>query len=133
MQRAENAQRIATTLRKYSCIRVPEVAQHVDHAYYRLYGFIRDNQLQDGWTRDRIIGEVSRQGIPVFWGGCSEIYREQAFKTLGLVPAEPLPVAAALTNSSVAFLVHPTLTAADLDTTCSVLDSVLTKASLSIR
>src|SRR5690606_3589225 len=66
------------------------------------------------WSRERIIDELGRRGVPCFQGSCSEVYREKAFDDTPWRPSEPLPVAQELGQTSLMFLVHPTLTEADL-------------------
>ena len=53
---------------------------------------------------------ITAAGIPCFSGSCSEIYREKAFVAAGLSPCKRLPVARRLGETSLMFLVHPTLT-----------------------
>ena len=68
------------------------------------------------------------EGVPCFSGSCSEVYLEKAFTDLGLGPKERLPVAKALAESSLMFLVHPTLAEAEIEKTCSVLRDVMAQA-----
>ena len=79
------------------------------HAYYKFYAFVRGESLKDGWDRDRIVSEIISMGIPCMHGSCSEIYLEKAFDNTDLRPKERLPVAKELGESSIVFLVHPTL------------------------
>jgi dTDP-4-amino-4,6-dideoxygalactose transaminase len=90
-------------------IRVPVPPHRVRHAYYRLYAFVVPDALVPGWDRDRVMGAILEAGVPCFSGSCSEIYRELAFRRAGFGPSEPHPVAAELGDTSLAFLVHPTL------------------------
>ena len=53
------------------------------------------------------------------------------FDGTGWRPAQPLPVARQLGETSLMFLVHPTLTPAEIDKTCLVIGEVLTAASTS--
>lgn len=80
------------------------------HSYYKYYVFVRPERLRDGWDRDRIMNAVTAEGIPCYSGSCSEIYLEKAFTDAGLGPANRLPVAQSLGETSLMFLVHPTLT-----------------------
>jgi dTDP-4-amino-4,6-dideoxygalactose transaminase len=128
-KRRDNAMRIAETLSSFSCVRVPVPDDECRHAFYRLYAFVDPDCLAKGWNRDRIMGEINSLGVPCFSGSCPEIYREKAFEAAGLVPPEPLPNAAALGPTSLAFLVHPTLTAGDLDRTCDAIGVALSAAS----
>ncbi len=127
-QRTANAERIAAVCRRHPVVRVPEVPADVRHAYYRFYAFVVSEQLRPGWNRDRIIEEVSAQGVPCFHGSASEVYLERAFEGTGWRPRERLPVARELGETSIAFLVHPTLAEAEIGKTCAVLDAVLSAA-----
>ncbi|MNN75967.1 hypothetical protein D3C81_1923020 [compost metagenome] len=82
-----------------------------------------------GWDRDRILGEINARGVPCFYGSCSEVYLEKAFDNTNLRPTERLPVARELGETSLMFLVHPTLTNAEIDKTCAVLTAVMDEAA----
>ena len=127
--RNANANRIAKTLKKFRAVRVPVPPPHIGHAYYRLYAFVVPEYLANGWNRGRIISEISDAGIPCFSGSCPEIYQEKAFDDEGTRPPVALVNAQALGPLSLAFLVHPTLTLADMEESCAVLDRVLSKAT----
>ncbi len=79
------------------------------HAYYKFYAFIKKESLKNDWDRDRIVSEITSKGIPCMHGSCSEIYLEKAFDNTNFRPNERLPVAKMLGDSSIVFLVHPTL------------------------
>jgi dTDP-4-amino-4,6-dideoxygalactose transaminase len=114
--------------REAPALRVTETPPEIEHAYYKYYVFVRPEHLVPGWTRDRIMEEVSASGIPCFSGSCSEIYLERAFPP-ELRPAARLPVTRALGETSLAFLVHPTLNDADMAETVDVVRSVLAEAT----
>ena len=124
-QRQKNAAILRESLRKFRAVRVPRVPQWIEHAHYRLYAHIDATDLNPGWDRDRVVSELNAAGVPAFTGSCPEIYREKAFESIDCQPQKRLPVARALGQSSVAFLVHPTLSQADLDFVTSKLESVL--------
>jgi len=98
------------------------------HAHYRLYAYVQSEHLVYGWNRDRIVDEVSRLGVPCYQGSCSEAYLEKAFDGTGWRPKERLKVARELGETSLAFLVHPTLTASEISSVCQVLSSVFKRA-----
>jgi dTDP-4-amino-4,6-dideoxygalactose transaminase len=100
------------------------------HAQYKFYAYVRPEQLASGWTRDRIIESINAQGVPCYQGSCSEVYLEKAFDGTGWRPAEPLPVAHALGETSLMFLVHPTLTQTEMDKTVAVASRVLQEAAI---
>jgi dTDP-4-amino-4,6-dideoxygalactose transaminase len=99
------------------------------HAHYKFYAYVRPQNLARGWSRDRIIGAINDQGVSCFQGSCSEVYLEKAFDNTGWRPVRRLPVARELGETSLMFLVHPTLTAAEVSKTCKVIQQVMIKAS----
>jgi dTDP-4-amino-4,6-dideoxygalactose transaminase len=120
-------------------VRVPEMrcgecdapACSCQHAYYKFYAYVRLENLASGWSRDRIVEEINVRGVPCYTGSCSEIYLEKAFEGTGFRPAERLPVAKELGETSLMFLVHPTLTEDEIRKTQDIVTGVLTMASLS--
>ena len=119
--RQYNAHRIWAAARVLSGLRVPELPGHIEHAAYKCYVFVEPDQLREGWDRDRIMAEINARGVPCSTGSCSEIYLEKAFDGTGWRPAQRLPVARELGETSLAFLVHPTLRVEHIDKTCAVL------------
>lgn len=99
------------------------------HANYKCYAYVRPENLAKGWSRDRIVAEISGAGVPCFQGSCSEVYLEKAFDGTGLRPGAPLPVAQELGKTSIMFLVHPTLTAAEIQRTVSAITDIFTQAT----
>ena len=128
-QRMANAERIWNTARDLPGLRVPDVVEHVEHGAYKCYVFVGPEQLAEGWDRDRIQQAIVEAGVPCFSGSCSEVYLEKAFDGTGFRPTEPLRIARELGETSLMFLVHPTLTEAEVEKTCSVLEQVMAEAS----
>lgn len=100
------------------------------HAQYKFYAYVRPQNLAPGWSRDRIIETINAEGVPCYQGSCSEVYLEKAFDNTGWRPAERLPVAKELGETSLMFLVHPTLTDDEINKTCEVIRLVLGLASM---
>ena len=128
-QRKAHAQRIAAACRRTGALRVPVVPAPVEHAYYKFYAFVEADKLAQGWSRDRIMEEISAQGVSCTQGSCSELYLEKAFDGTGFRPARRLPVAQELGATSLMFLVHPTLSEADLELSCRAIEDVLARAA----
>ena len=128
-RRAANAARLGSACAGRDVVRVPVVPVDCEHAYYRFYAFVQPQRLADGWSRDRIVAEINSLGVPCYHGACPEIYRERAFANSAYAQPEPLPNARELGETSFMMLVHPTLTDAEIDRSCAVLDEVLTVAS----
>ncbi|MFL6772456.1 MAG: DegT/DnrJ/EryC1/StrS family aminotransferase [Sphingomicrobium sp.] len=128
-KRTANARACIEVLRRFEgAVRVPEPPDRLTHAYYRLYAYVREDGLRSGWSRDRIVAELTELQIPAFHGGCSEVYLEKAFDSSGFRPAERLPVARELGETSLMFLTHPTLSESDLERIRSAIDSVFFRA-----
>jgi dTDP-4-amino-4,6-dideoxygalactose transaminase len=129
--RVRRANRIWETARGLPGLRVPTVPDDIQHAAYKCYVFLQPEALAPGWSRERIMQAIQDKGVPVYTGSCSEVYLEKAFDGTGWRPAQRLPVAQDLGETSLMFLVHPTLTDAEIDQTCEALVSVMRDATRS--
>lgn len=99
------------------------------HAAYKCYVFVKAEDLNADWDRDKIMNEIVSRGVPCFSGSCSEVYLEKAFDNTDYRPKERLPNAKELGETSLMFLVHPTLTEDEIKLTCDVLTEVMTLAA----
>ena len=97
------------------------------HGYYKLYVYVQLDNLPEGWSRDRIIAEINGLKVPCYSGSASEVYLEKAFDNTGLRPKIRLPVAKQLGETSMMFLVHPTLTPDEIEQTVAAIHSVFTE------
>jgi dTDP-4-amino-4,6-dideoxygalactose transaminase len=127
--RLEYAKTIWSSANLLRGLRVPQVPEYVQHAAYKCYVFVAPQQLQAGWNRDRIMDEIIARGVPCYSGSCSEVYLEKAFDDSGFRPQKRLPVAQELGETSLMFLVHPTLTREEIEKTCQALVDVMERAS----
>lgn len=131
-KRTDNALAIAKACEPFSAnglLRVPVPPSDIEHAFYKFYIFVEPAMLKPNWTRDRIIDEVNQRGVPCFQGACPEVYLEKAFENTGFRPVKRLPVAKKLGETSLMFLVHPTLTTQEIGQTGSILNEVVNKAA----
>ena len=83
--------------------------------------------LRDGWDRDAIMQAINAEGVPCFVGSCGEIYLEKAFVARRKHPS--LPVAKLLGETSLMFLVHPTLSDEHIELTYRAVETVIAKAT----
>jgi len=125
-RRRENADVLRTAFAGIPVVRMPEVPANCYHAYYRFYAFVEPGCMKPGWTRDRIIQEIADAGVPCSDGGCGEIYLERAF---GWGDRPRLLVAQELAETSLMFMVHPTLTLNDMDLIATTSSHILRLAS----
>jgi dTDP-4-amino-4,6-dideoxygalactose transaminase len=140
--RVHNATIISDALQPFSSndgpVRVPafkctncsfaKCTKGCQHAYYKFYAYVRPENLKSDWSRDRIVEKIKGLGVPCFQGSCSEVYLERAFEGTGWRPEPRLPVAKELGETSLMFLVHPTLTKSEMEKTAAVLSDVLSQA-----
>ena len=108
-QRQKNASTLANLFGKYDFLRVPSVPSYLEHANYKYYCFVVDGKLPSNWSRDRLLDLLNEVSVPCMQGSCSEVYLEKAFERGGLRPRMRLPVAKLLGETSMMFLVHPTI------------------------
>ena len=141
-KRNEITQSILKAFEPFKAIRIPNFKCNKDcindcssrsqckHAHYKCYVYVDNANLKEGWSRDRIIQEIEMRSVPCFQGGCSEVYLEKAFEGTGFTPKNRLPIAKTLGDTSLMFLVHPTLTQENIKKTKEVIMDVLKLASL---
>jgi dTDP-4-amino-4,6-dideoxygalactose transaminase len=123
--RVSNANKIWNAARQSKGLRVPNIPDHIEHAAYKCYVFVELSQLKEEWSRDRIINEINALGVPCYSGSCSEVYLERAFDNTEFRPQERLLNAKELGETSLMFLVHPTLTEDETRKTYDALISVM--------
>lgn len=124
-KRTEHAQKILDTCAQSQYFSVPNLPPEFVHAYYKCYVQVEPENLPKGWDRDRIMQEINTLGVPCFSGSCSEVYLEHAFDHTPWRPAERLPQAKQLGETSLMFLVHPTLSTESLVKTVEVIQKVI--------
>ena len=127
--RSRNANILFDSLKDFSSLRIPYPSNTITHAWYRFYTYVDNTKLNDGWDRDRLIYEINNRGVPAFIGSCSEIYLEKCFKDIGLIPAKRLKIAKHLGETSLCFLVHPTIDLIQINYCAEVIRDVLKMAS----
>lgn len=137
--RKRNAQAIWGVCGQFAALRVPTIkcvgcprgcsTGGCLHAHYKCYVYVKPELLKEGWTRDRIIEEINAFDVPCYQGSCSEVYLEKAFDHTGWRPLERKAIAKQLGETSLMFLVHPTLTDVEVAQTCNAIRKVLTQAS----
>lgn len=127
--RLKHASSIWSAAKRMPGLRVPEVPDGVTHAAYKCYVFVESHRLKGDWTRDRILAEINAQGVPCYSGSCSEVYLERAFDDTDFRPQHRLVNAKHLGETSLMFLVHPTLEDVHIQRTCEVLEQVMRRAA----
>lgn len=141
-QRGQNAAKLIEALKSFKSIRLPEFKcnqfcpgncdklSSCQHAFYKCYAYVNPQALKLDWSRDRVIDEINALGVPCFQGSCPEIYLEKAFDGTNFKPKERLKYAKELGETSLMFLVHPSLTEENIDASVAAIKSVLVKATI---
>lgn len=127
-KRQDNAAVIEAAIADLPIVRSVNIPEYIEHAEYKHYIFIRPENLKSDWTRDKIVDAIVEKGVPVYQGSCSEVYLEKAFDGTNYRPETPLRNAVELGETSLMFLVHPTLTQNEIEKTAEVLRTVLITA-----
>ncbi len=127
-QRTHNTRAIWDACTQHAVYRVPVVPADVTHACYKAYVYVQASRLAAGWSRDRMVDAFNERGVPCYQGSCSEVYLERAFDGLGARPVKRLAVAQALGETSLMFLVHPTLATAEIEKTSQAIHEIATAA-----
>jgi hypothetical protein len=135
-KRRSNADRLARGFENIPGLRVTVPGPEIYHSYYKYYVFIKPDDLKDSWNRDAVLAALNSAGVPCNTGSCPEIYLENAFKTgafrlHGAVIDNKnpyLPVARQLGETSLMFLVHPTLASESIEYVIDQVSQVMRKA-----
>ena len=127
-KRLDNFNKIRHCGRKFTALRVADIPDYIEHAAYKCYVFVELDRLKDGWDRDKIIQQINKQGVPCYYGSCSEVYLESAFDNTKFKPKQRLTNAKQLGETALMFLVHPTLTTSEIQQTCDAIQSVVGSA-----
>lgn len=129
-ERQQNAAVLTEYFSQLSALRVTEPFAEIQHAFYKYYVFIRPERLKKEWNRNRVLQAINARGVPCFTGSCSEIYLEKAFQNRNWTPTSRFPVAKALGETSLTFLVHPGLTADNMRYTGKIVKEVMDQATV---
>mgnify|MGYP001972209955 CR=1 FL=1 len=122
-RRLNNAKSIWNVAKECKGLRAPSIPNYIKHAAYKCYIFV-EGGLE---LRDKILEQINEKGVPCYQGACPEIYLEKAFDNTNFRPKKRLNNAKKLGESSLMFLVHPTLTNKEIAKTCDVLVNVASK------
>ncbi|WP_395624168.1 DegT/DnrJ/EryC1/StrS family aminotransferase [Sphingomonas daechungensis] len=104
--RTQNAQIWAAALNEIAGVRVSKPRINERHALYKFYFQLDVPEEDASRLRSKILTRSAEEGLRVFSGSCSEVYREQAFAEL---QPPDCPNARYLGKASLMLEVHPTL------------------------
>ncbi|MCO8085918.1 DegT/DnrJ/EryC1/StrS family aminotransferase [Acinetobacter lwoffii] len=124
-QRNANMEKIYAAFADSPYFTVHRPSDDYVHAAYKCYVQVNTDALPEGWSRDRIMTEINAEGVPCFSGSCSEVYLEHAFDDTPWRPKERLKNAQKLGETSLMFLVHPTLSDESINKTVTAIQQVI--------
>ena len=122
--RIENADKILKAFDHSNYFTVNRPTDDYLHAQYKCYVQVNINALPSGWSRDRIMQFINAEGVPCYSGSCSEVYLEHAFDNTNWRPKERLKNAQQLGETSLMFLVHPTLSEDNINKTVDAIQKL---------
>jgi len=128
-QRRKNAAILHKAFSGIEGLRVTTPGPEIGHAYYKYYVFLALDKLCAGWDRDNVMQAIANEGIPCYSGSCSEIYLEKAFAGTPSLPLQRLPAARLLGETSLMFMVHPTLDESVMQQTVAAVEKVIRRAT----
>jgi len=133
MQRAINAHVLIDAMKDLCAIEpiiLPyEKKDCCEQSYYRLYARIDNEQLAEGWTRDRIIDAINAEGAPAQYGSCALVGDELAFRNADIPITFDLSGAQIAHETSIAFFVHPAASVGDMKDVADALQKVMAVAT----
>lgn len=127
--RNSHATRLTAALASCTALRIPKVGPDFGHAWYKFYAYVNPEALAERWDRDRVMCAISEAGVPCFSGSCSEIYLERAFTDLAMHHGGRLPNAQGLGETSLMFLIHPTINPSMLEAHAAIILKTLEGAT----
>jgi dTDP-4-amino-4,6-dideoxygalactose transaminase len=129
-KRTDNAKRILAAFADSPYFKVHYPNDDYTHANYKCYVQVNLEQLPEGWSRDRIMQEINALDVPCFSGSCSEVYLEHAFDCTAWRPKQRLVNAQQLGETSLMFLVHPTLSDVSIDKMVTTIEQVICRIAV---
>ena len=126
-KRTENTEMILSAFENSPYFTVHYPNNDYVHANYKCYVQVNIEALPEGWSRDRIMQDINAAGVPCFSGSCSEVYLEHAFDGTHWRPEKRLENAQKLGETSLMFLVHPTLSLDSMHKTVKAIQHVMSQ------
>ncbi|MBH2000888.1 MAG: DegT/DnrJ/EryC1/StrS aminotransferase family protein [Moraxellaceae bacterium] len=132
-KRTKNAEKILKAFEDSPYFTIHRTTDDYVHAHYKCYVQVKLDALPSDWSRDRIMQEINLEEIPCYSGSCSEVYLEHAFDNTAWRPKQRLKNAQKLGETSLMFLVHPTLSSESITKTINAIQKVKEAISHSVN
>ena len=127
--RTNNALFLYNQLLELSSLRIPLPSKELHHAWYKFYVYLKPHSLKSDWSRQRIIAELNNIGMPAGSGSCGEIYLEKCFQDAGYFPMKRLENARKLGETSLMFLVDPSISEKNLSKYAEEIKKIVIRAT----
>lgn len=108
-RRRNIANQLNEAFNEFSDVLTPVISSEIQHSYYKYYLVLSPDRVNSDVTRDQIMLELNKAGVPCVVGSCSEIYKESCFIKHDLQPNKPLSNAAYLSDNTLVFPIHHNL------------------------
>lgn len=95
--------------KNYSIFRVPKLKKDCVNAWYRIYVYLRPENLNSKWTREKIIEDIKTEFVNVNLGSCPEIYQESCFQNSKFSQKTILPNAKNIGETSISVSINPNI------------------------
>jgi len=128
--RNRNANRYMKNLSKLKVLIIPNIPKEINHSFYRLYLRFNFKYIKKGWSKNRILYNLNKQGFLCSEGSCSEIYRENCFINSIYRVKKRLPNARILSLTSFALLVDHTISINQIDINSKIAINFLNEISI---
>lgn len=112
-RRRRNAAILTEALRNDAALRVPQVPDGLEHAFYK-FNFLVDAGIAGTLSDPTFLRSLIDLGVPASAGTCPDMSREEAFSAEGFVNPVPLAGAASLAGRNICLPVDHTLGDADM-------------------
>lgn len=80
--RRKYAQILTDNFKKIDGLHVTIPPDHIFHAYYKYYVFIKKDRLCASWSRDRVIEAINKEGVACQYGSTWNIGMEDGWKSI---------------------------------------------------
>tara|TARA_B100000700_G_C15053850_1_gene861766 strand:- start:61 stop:1260 length:1200 start_codon:yes stop_codon:yes gene_type:complete len=128
--RERNANILIRELSDLYLLSIPTPQSNLKHAWYKFYCYLNKNYLSDGWSREKILSEIIKLGYQAMSGSCSEVYLEECMlnSQLNCNKYNRLNNARLIGETSLMFVIHPTITEKQMYNYADSIRQVLIKA-----
>ena len=127
--RRRNAATLDSALADHPLIRCLAAPDHVEHAYYKYYFYMRHRRMEKGYTPADVIAVLNAIGVTCGAGSCPDMSRESAFHYPPPRKDDGLTNAEAVGQRSIMVPVDHLLGPSDMAATASAIRAVASQVA----